>query len=250
MTTMTLGAITFNNGVPDANGALWYVSEWEGWDSPNLRQSFVEPTSRHGSVLSESLLGVRALSIQGICKAPTESAFWASYNRLLGVAANLKTPTTFTVQEDVLKTLYVVRSGEVRNRFKGVNAFEFEVPLSAPDPLKYGNAVGPVAIGASGSQVLTNAGTFSSWNLVVTATSSGTIDLTNNLTGQTLTTSGTSVDSGTVYDFNARTAYSGNVNRYFQLAANSQWWGLGSGANTIQNNGTAPVSITYRSAWV
>ena len=249
MTNISLGSIDFNNGVADANGSLWYVTEWEGWDSAGLRQSFEEPTSRHGSVVTESMLGARYVSLTGVCKAPNSAAFWTSYNRLSGVTAVLRTPIDLTVTEDVAKTLYVIRSGNVRKRLIGNSAFGFDISLVAQDPLKYAAAGAPVAIAAAGSQTLTNSGTFQSTRLVVTLTSGGTVALVNNATGQTFGTGDTVAASGTVYDFHTRTALSGTVNRYHEIAPSSQWWALAPGTNIIDNDGTAAVSITYRSAW-
>lgn len=250
MTDMDLGGISMNTGTADANGALWYVTGWEGWDSPNLRQSFGDPTSRHGQVVQESLLGSRAVNLSGVCKAPSSGAFWTAYNRLLAVTAVLRTPIALTVTEDVAKTLYVIRSGQVRHRMIGNSAFEFEVPLLAQDPLKYAAAAAPTTINAAASATLTNTGSFQTQKVTVTTTSAGTVSLTNNATGQTFGTGDTTAASGTVYEFSGRTAYAGSDNRYFQLAASSQWWSLEPGANSIVNGGTANVSITFRSAWV
>jgi phage-related protein len=247
-----LDDIVFNSNTPDTDGTYWFITEWEGWDSPAVRQNTLEPTSRHGAVIAQGLHGHRPISLSGVVKAPTESAFWSAYNRLLNRTNDLLTTRILRVNEGgTIKEAGVVRSGEVRQRIKGVGAFEFEIPLIAPDPLKYGLEVNPVTIAAGGSVNLNNVGTYSTPNIVVTLTNTGTVSLKNESTGQRLHTGKENLGDDAVINFKARTVYnSEGKNRYDRLAPTSQWWELGPGTTRIRNTGTASVSVVYRSAWI
>ena len=134
---LTLNGLDFNTNTADANGALWYITEMEGWDSPALRQSFGTATSRHGEVLLESMMSSRAVILRGVCKAVSESAFWVAYNDLLGLTNNLVVNADLVVYETTAKKIGVIRGGNVKITFVGVGAFTFEIPLTANDPLKY-----------------------------------------------------------------------------------------------------------------
>lgn len=245
-----LGDLSFNTLVADGNGTHWIITHpdgLEGWDSPSLRQSFQDPAIKHGTVLTESLLGSRSLILRGIVKAPSEAAYWVAYNDLLGQVNNLITDIDLVVHEPTPKQMGVLRGGQPRVRPIGVGAFDFEVPLLARDPLKYSTTEQQVAVGASSTVTCTNAGNFTTGPRVTT-TSSGTVVLQNNRTGQRITTE--SLPSGTVLDFAARTVYTGSTNRYTSLTPDSVWWELQPGANNIQNTGSASVSVVYRAAWL
>lgn len=245
-----LGSQAFNTQVADANGSLYYVTEIDGWDSPAQRQSFQGPASRHGSVILESLLDQRAVTLKGIVKATSETAFWISYNYMLGLVNNLYAPILLKMLENpTTKRLSVIRGGAVRQTFVGVGSFEFEIPLIAIDPLKYNDTATTTALAAAGTVALTNTGTFGTYP-VVTLTAAGTVVLNNTTYAQTLTTGTDSLPSGTVVDFSARTVLSGSSNLYTTLDAGSVFWALQPGSNTITNTGTAPVSVTYRDAWI
>lgn len=134
---VTLNSQTFNTGTADGNGSLWFVTDLEGWDSPPLRQSFGNPTSRHGSVILESMLDHRPLTMIGVCKATTEAFMWTAYNSLTGDINALVTPVDLIVYESVPKKVSVVRGGQIRLNTLSMMIFSFEIPLIAPDPLKY-----------------------------------------------------------------------------------------------------------------
>lgn len=134
---VTLNSQTFNTGIADSNGAQWFVTELDGWDSPGLRQSFGQPTSRHGVVVLESLLDQRALTLTGICNAGCEGDMWTAYNSLIGDINNLVTPVDLIVYETTPKRIGVIRGGKIRLHHETMLIFTFEIPLIAPDPLKY-----------------------------------------------------------------------------------------------------------------
>lgn len=232
--------------VPDGNGATWLVTAMSGWESMPARLNAIDYSMRHGGVPSNPTYGPKSLGLTGICKAPSESVFWLSYNALIAANATLTATQDLTVTEDVDKTVSVVRGSEPRFRIRPGH-FEFELSLTAYDPLKYGAAI-TTALAAGATAALTSAGNIDSPRLAATLTGSGTFGLTNVGTGPRVY-SRVGMTSGTVIDFRSRTAYLGDQNQYHQLSPSSVWWPLVPGANSVQNNGSAPLSITYRPAW-
>lgn len=232
--------------VPDADGLTWLTQTLTGWESMPSRMGSMDYTMRHGGVIANPTYGPKAINVGGVCKSPSEDKFWLGYNRLLGIASTLKVGREFVVTEDVEKTLTVVRGGEPRFRIHPGH-FEWELSLTAMDPLKYGPPVTTtIAVGATKNVI--NTGNIESPRITVTATGTGRLGLRNNKTGFRVHSS-VAMTSGTVIDQRARTAYLGTENRYYQLASTSLWWALEPGLNPIVNDGEAPVSITYRPAW-
>jgi hypothetical protein len=131
-------AIEFNVPNADADGIYWYVTEFEGWDSPNVRQEQLEPTMRNGVIFTINLYGDQPMSLKGVVKAPSTEMFWVAYKKILAVTSNLAVPFPIKVYEtdESGEQMMVKRAGKVLNRMIGGNAFEFEVPLTAPDPVK------------------------------------------------------------------------------------------------------------------
>lgn len=235
-----------NDGAPDEDGITWLVTGIDGWDSPDLRQASVEPTSRHGSRLSQSMLAPRALVLKGLCKATTESQYWAARDFLNGLMNNLWYERELTVHEATIKTINVIRAGAVRMSEPGkpgINTFEWEMPLLAQDPLKYGAAV-TTAIPAGATRTLTNVGNFPTEK--ITVTTSGTVILTAN--AKSLRAAG--VPSSTVFDMYDRTILKAGVSHFDKLSSISEWFDLQPGANSVVNGGSASASVTFRPAWL
>lgn len=241
-----IAGLQFNMDAPDEDGTYWYITEMEGWDSPNLRQSFGAPASQHGAVVLESLLDSRAITVRGIIKAITVEHFWTAYN-LLSNLVPLWTPADFVVYEHQPKRAGVIRGGPIRLTWQFGTSCQFEIPMIAPDPRKYATGDTEQAIAADQTVVVTNTGTAAT-PLVVTVTAAGTVELVNQTTGQRLATS--TLGLGSVIDFKARTiTTSGGANAYGALDPTSTWWSLAPGDNSILNSGTAAVQVTYRNTW-
>lgn len=134
-----LGGIIFDpDAGPDANGIEWIISELDGWDSPELRQNLLNPTTIHGQVIGESLYGGRAMTATGWICVPNEASFWTARNTLAAATNLVSTEGTLIVRETPPKKCQVRRAGKLRMRnHDDVYVVEFEIPLIAPDPRKY-----------------------------------------------------------------------------------------------------------------
>lgn len=241
--------LQFNTMAPDADGASWYITDLEGWDTPNFRYSSQGPSSRHGVVILEHMMSERVLLLRGVVKAPAEPQFWTAYNKLLGQVNNLLEPRTLKVYETTPKECYVVRGGPPRLRFSGVGSFTFEVALTAMDPLKYTSTAKTGTL--TNNILLNNAGTFSTYP-VITTTSVGTVFLDNlaDPNYDAFSTGSNDLPSGTVIDFQKRTVVNGTSNYFQSLAPSSVFWALLPGSNQIQSTGTAGLSYSFRDAWI
>lgn len=239
----------FNTLIPEVDGSQWLVTGIEGWDSPGLRQSSQPATSRHGQVLTESLLDTRSVTLKGIVKAVTAASMWTSYAFLSGLTNNLVVPRTLKVYEDdATKQAFYIRGGSPRMELIGGSSFEFEIPLVFMDPLKY--AVTP-KVGTLGA-TLTNTGNFTT-QPTLTVTSGGTLAVTNTTesASATFTSGGNVLPTGTVVDFLNRSVKSAiGASLYTLLDISSVFWSLQPGANVITKSGTASVSYTFQDAWI
>lgn len=241
MIRVDLASIQMNTGVADGNAALWYVTEIEGWDSPAMRQSVSNPTSRHGGVIAESLYGPRSVVLKGLCKAPNESAFWLSYNNLLAAVGNPAVDVFLVVYETTSKRLSVRRGGEPRLTFIGKGSFAFEVPLIAMNPVKLSTTESSAPVGS-----VTNNGNFNTFPIIVT-TSTGKPSFSNPTFGAGAVLHFTqSIASGTSIDFSKRTV---EPSGYEWVVPSSTWWELVPGINSLSISGVT-ATIYYRDAWI
>jgi hypothetical protein len=261
---VTLGGITFNNDAADTNGAYWYCGEIDGWDSPAMRISQLEPTGYHGVVIGEMLYGPRALVLggpsgsagEGSCVLGTVSAanYWASYYRLMAATQTVPLlgarPATIAlaVAEPTPKQANVLRAGPVRIReFRGAIGFNFEVPLIAADPRKHALTASTLA-GAAGSAV--NGGIVEVWpTLTVVGPGSADVIVTNTTTGKLVRIPVTLSGGQTlVVDFEQATA---TVNGTpVAVHSSTRWWTLPPGTSTITYSGGGTAVLSWRNGWV
>lgn len=250
MIAITFAGVDMNSGTPDADGALWYVTAWEGWDSPNLRQSVLDPSLRDGGIITDSIFGTRTITLSGVCKAGSESVYWTAYNRCNSlVGANNE--VDLVVSENVDKRVSVRRAGSPKIRSIGMGSFEWDWPLIAMDPRKYAVTETSVVIAAGATVTATNNGNAITYPILTVG--SGNLVVENDETGLVLSTAATSsphVPSGTVFDMLNRTAYSGSTSYFHRVNPLAAWWGLVPGTNDIINTGTNSITMTYHDAWV
>lgn len=238
--------LRFNDDVPDDNGALWYIHEWDGWAGPGMRQTFANPTGQDGAILVESLLDTRTISLRGVCKAGTEEAFWASYNRLIALTNNTNEARELIVYESSPKMVRCYRLEPPVIDFVGVGSFTFEIMLTCPDPLKYSIDQSSLNIGPGSTGVVTNTGTYFTPPTII---GGGAVSVQVVNTGETISTrANVTVPAGTVFDHRTRTVTFGNVSFYDRLDSKSVWWRLSPGSNLIKNLGTGTIQINHYNA--
>lgn len=250
MLQIDIGSIQCNTGTPDGNGSLWYVTDMQGWDSPDLRSATQGPSSKHGVVITQAQLGGRTVVVTGVTKTTSEANFWTAYNSLLGQTGTLFSPIDFKVHETgQTKKLGVVRGGLPRLQIFPAS-FTWEITLMAADPLKYNDTADSHVMATATAYTWTQTGTFPTFYLVATTTGSGTVSLTESSSGMSVSSGSNSLPSGTVIDFRAQTVYSGSTDNYSKLTAASAFFGLNPGSVTVTRGGTAPLTLSVYPAWI
>lgn len=242
----TLAGVNFN-GAADVNGTQWLMEELEGYDSPPVKTIIVEGTNRNGGVVASALLGPRPMTIRGLAKATSEANFWTAYDGLSDALGSFFATQTLQVTEGgsgVVKRLGVITATGLRKKFHGTGSFRFEIPLMAPDPLKYSDALSTTALPAT----VVNTGNFETYP-VITLTAGGNYVLANTTQGAGAVITITGAPAGTLLDLNNRTAYSGATDVYNIVASTSVWWALLPGNNVITKTGGA-ADISWRNAWL
>lgn len=246
---VTLGSITLGNDVADANGAIWHVSEIDGWDSPELRATVLALTGEDRAAVGPILYGPRALSLRGTAATPTDASFWASRTKLATATAITTTSGTLTVAETATKKITVYRAARVLMRpLGGLHGFEFDVPLVAPDPRILANAATTITPGGTA----TNTGNIGAYpTLTVTGAAAGPIVIANTTAGRSVSIT-TAVPGGQqlVVDFRARTILLNGVNHYDLVTTTPQWWTVAPGANTITYSGGGTPSLAWNDSWI
>ena len=242
-----LAGLRMSDGTPDANGCLWYVNEWEGWDSANLSQSLGGLTARHGSTLLENRFESRTVVLRGVMKAPDEAAFWAAYYTATGGLLSLFEERALDVYEaPTPKRLMVIQGAATRLTFVGVGAFNFEITATALNPLKTALTSTTTTVTAGSTLSIFNDGNFYAYPKVTVGGSVNLLDTANSLR---LLTS-IAVPSGTVFDAWTRTVRNGSSNLYNNLDPASQWLVFQPGENPIQNLGTSDASLEWRDTYI
>lgn len=246
---VTLGALTINDDVADANSAKWYLDAVEGWDSPDLRMALLDLPGHDRQAIGPLFYNARPLSLVGTVNTPSEASHWASHAKLMG-AANLTTSAgTLTLTETVTKKIAVYRAGRVL--WKPGHALlsaDFEVPLIAPDPRKLANTATTITPGGTA----TNTGNFkASPVLTVTGAAAGPIVIANSTAGRTVTVT-TAIPGGQqlVIDFKARAVLLNGVNRYDLVTGIPQWFDIAPGNNTITYSGGGTPSLSWNDSWI
>lgn len=248
---VTLGTVTLDGTTVDANGAIWHLSEIDGWDSPDLRATIFDLPGHDREALGPLLHRGRALSLRGKCQTPTDAAFWASRAKLASATLLTSTSGTLTVAETTTKKIAVNRAGRVLMKpLGGLRGFEFEVSLIAPDPRILANTGSSIT--AAGTA--TNNGNFrAAWVLTVTGAAAGPIVLTRTAPGATKTVSITTAVPGgqqLVIDSRARSVLLNGVNRYDLVTSTPEWFELEPGANTIGYSGGGTFSLAWNDSWM
>lgn len=252
--TVRLGAITFANGLPDADGDRFKLTELDGWEFPEVDVEFSE---RHGDGLyvARRRLRGRPITLSGSAVPQTgpvsTSRTWRLRKKLAQVCDDLvRANGTLFVDEPALGfgplQADVLLAERLRVRRLGPYAIEFEIPLLAPDPRKYSQTLKAQAIN-SVATAITNAGGFPTPLTATLDVAASNVWVQNNSDGNRRVTLNGAVAAGTVIDFAARTVTTaGGANVYSLVDPASKWFELRAGSNTIQTSGS--WTIRWRDA--
>lgn len=172
--TFTLADQVFDGSV-DAQGCRWYATV-EGWDGPALSQSLTARPGDHGSFRGPSYYNTRALVLTGMVLAPDVTALRWARDRLDDLAPiGVDVPLTSVEQ----RTAIVQLSGRLLKTAPNGQTLNFQIPLEAADPWKYGpdQSVDIPMVGAS-------AGVPSQWLFPLALYTAGGVTIYNEGTQQ------------------------------------------------------------------
>jgi hypothetical protein len=215
------------------------VTGFDGWLSSSQRRNRGDRTGRHGGFGSTGLRTAKEMRLRGTVTYASAATCAAERRTLLALGGSgLAVELEVTDALDTLTLSVGVDDADVKPLNDRTLSFEFTVTADDPFP-KADAANTAVAIAASSTETVDNDGTAAA-DLLVTVTSPGTVILTAG--GLTLTT--TSLAAGTVIDTGACTVTSsGGADLFSSVVAGSQWPALPAGGGSVQQAGTAGLSV-------
>lgn len=136
-TPITLATIVMNSATPDANGAIWKVHSYDGWESTEVRLELQPLTGADGFAVGDMRRGALVISLEGTCLVPTIGAAWAS-QAILRAACSPDVSVYFTVGETTPMKTLVYQAGPIRMKWlqRASKGFRFMVPLISPTGVK------------------------------------------------------------------------------------------------------------------
>jgi hypothetical protein len=147
VTTFQLGAISFNDGIEDADGITWwgYV---DGWDTTEMNVEDYRRPAVHGAITTSNLYAARQMTLFATAAFTAEACavestvpdiYYIARDKLDDATAaftQFAEPQLVLVHnEDVDRELVVYRTS-LRTRCLGGVAMEIELTLRADDPVK------------------------------------------------------------------------------------------------------------------
>ena len=236
--------LTFNAG----GTPRWSLDITAGWDQPEL-DSDALPRLIEGSSDGRTVTRHRSIVCDGTMSAGTEAEHWAAYYQLSSLVP-IRDEVVFQVDEPGTPKLAYVKAtaGNPRIRTHNGLVFEFQLTLRANDPRKYATTPTTIPIPAGSSATFTSPGKTST-PVVVTATTAGTVNVGGSVAGHRLVAD--SVPAGSVLDSRARTIRtSAGLDLFTALAPGFEWLVVVPGEQTITNDGTADLSLSFSDAWL
>lgn len=242
MTQFALGTISFNDGVPDGNGVVWYGNV-DGWDTMENRVEDVQRPSQHGSITTVNLYQHRQMTVFGTAEGVDSADYYLSKNKIANetnVLTPFASPTlVLMMEEEVNKRMQVLRTSLLTKCIE-TKHLQFEMTLRADDPFKYADTASTLA--TSGTAV--NAGNVITYPTFTLGASGAPV-----LTCGALTwTASASLPSGTVIDMSRLTVVNGVTNYFGNVNPASSWFGFVPGNNTVGS--TVAGTWSWRSAWL
>lgn len=252
----------------DGNGIYWCWSALTGWwDGPDVDMA-LSPKAVQGTTVTSAKNRGRSIVLEGIAYKPDGVALgtdWFTAQETLAEAVDLvDTHALLLVGEPTPKQMYVRRDQPFRCRVIGeMQWLEFQVPLYAPDPVKYGqtenNQTITIASGASSkTETVTNAGNAP---VPITARMHGPTEwATLRHVGLSLPVEhDRDVGAGEYMDFDFATKTvldETATDAYSYVRTSTKWWLLQAGANSVRYErgftppaATADCDLTWRDGW-
>lgn len=131
---ITVGSLTL--GMVDVFGVEWDITEVEGWDGPPGAVGLEQRPTTHGGRISDPYKAqARAIVIRGAAEAPSAREREAAEARLY--AAVTGGGALMVYHREAAQQMQVYPNGQPTTPLVNPRAFEFELPLVAPDPRKY-----------------------------------------------------------------------------------------------------------------
>ena len=244
MTVFSIGPITFNNDVADADGIKWF-GYVDGWDTLENRIEDLVYPAFHGGLTTANLYNPRQMTVFGVGAWDEESSsLYYTAKKKLNATTNALTqfadsPILITHVEAIDRQIECLRTS-LRTTCKGNVACEFELTVRADDPRKYDATLDTLT--TSGSAV--NDGDIATYP-TFTLTSAGAVTLSN---GSQSVVALSSLPSGTVIDFYRMTVTNGATDYFGNMSVYSEFFGLAPGANAVTS--TVAGTWAWRSAWL
>ena len=250
---------------PDAHNIAWVWQSIDGWDSPDVSGQVIQRGADQGGWASPQYYGPRILTITLLASAPDQATRDLA-RALLQQAIPVSDLATLIYFEPLAKQVMFRRSGRITETYPTLTDVQFTCNLVCPDPRKYGTVLKQtpaatlaglfyITVGSKaastwttvpftlpvqnppGTSLFYNAGTFETRPVVDVYGPVTRPALTNRQTGQTVSFSQVTLNTGDVLsvDFDARAA---TLNGAYQPAdVVSAWWVLQPGAAVIQLSG-------------
>ena len=235
---MTIGSLVLVQRASDFR----IVPSLMGWgDAPPIRTEIMDITGRHGATASAGLFAGRPIGVGGYIEQPSHADAIAVRNQL--TALGIGTSHLVTVDEGDVPATQVearVSKGAVVEWINNVT-FRYSLELVALDPFRRGITPRTTVVGAGSSVAAVNDGTAAA-EMLVTLTSGGTVVLSAG--GLTLTTG--TLPAGAVIDTANTSVRASDGSDLFQLVTLPPMWpALPKGGGTVQQAGTAALSIEH-----
>lgn len=242
---------------PDGDGSVWLITDIKGWyETPPTDDGVERFSGRHGGVRVPTFYGPRQIIMSGVCIATSTTNALTSRDKLGSLMVSIQSVRgrILAYEGSDTRRSEVYAAGPARmSPPNGSKHFEFEIPLVAPDPRKYGDLVTETRGTPGGGEnfSVTNSGNIETWP-TYEVVQAGTVSVTN-LTDpyyQPRVYASQSCGVGTIFDFYSRQVYLGLVNQYDKMDLNvTDWWAIQPGSNDLRTAGTE-LTLTYRHAYI
>lgn len=134
---LDVGTMSFNTGTADGSGNRWYYQSIDGWDMPELRQTWLDRLGADGQVLGESNLSARRVIVSGVVIGTSPTGIYTAMNTMRTVMTNaVTTPISVVLYAptgtQTLASCYT--SDRTRMQVISAVAFRYQLQVTAGTP--------------------------------------------------------------------------------------------------------------------